>query len=93
MSDQPVSGDRPNTLSRRTFLRAAGVAGGAALGPAVLRRKAEAQETRLKAEAAVSALIGVVVVRGTGSFDTLPSADVAEVAALLTQLVESVLGD
>src|SRR5438445_1612412 len=45
MSDQPVSGDRPNTLSRRTFLRAAGVAGGAALGPAVLRRKAEAQET------------------------------------------------
>jgi ABC-type transport system substrate-binding protein len=45
MSDQPVSGNRPNTLSRRTFLRAAGVAGGAALGPAVLRRKAEAQET------------------------------------------------
>jgi peptide/nickel transport system substrate-binding protein len=45
MSDQPVSGNRPHTLSRRTFLRAAGVAGGAALGPAVLRRKAEAQET------------------------------------------------
>jgi peptide/nickel transport system substrate-binding protein len=45
MSDQPVSGNRPDTLSRRTFLRAAGVAGGAALGPAVLRRKAEAQET------------------------------------------------
>jgi peptide/nickel transport system substrate-binding protein len=45
MSDQPVSGNRPDTLSRRTFLRAAGVAGGAALGPAVLRRTAEAQET------------------------------------------------
>jgi peptide/nickel transport system substrate-binding protein len=45
MSDQPVSGNGPDTLSRRTFLRAAGVAGGAALGPAVLRRKAEAQET------------------------------------------------
>jgi peptide/nickel transport system substrate-binding protein len=45
MSDQPVSGNRPDTLSRRTFLRAAGVAGGAALGPAVLRKRAEAQET------------------------------------------------
>src|ERR1700694_2752114 len=45
MSDQPVSGPRSTTLSRRTFLLTAGVAGGAALGPAVLRRKAEAQET------------------------------------------------
>ncbi|HEV2057438.1 MAG TPA: ABC transporter substrate-binding protein [Methylomirabilota bacterium] len=45
MSDQPVSGPRSRTLSRRTFLRAAGVVGGASLGPAVLRRRAEAQET------------------------------------------------
>lgn len=45
MSDQPVSGPRTKTLSRRTFLRAAGVVGGATLGPAVLRRRALAQET------------------------------------------------
>src|SRR5882724_11677200 len=43
MSDQPKLGR--GRLSRRTFLRAAGVTGAAALGPAVLRRRAEAQET------------------------------------------------
>jgi len=43
MSDQTDSGHRPTTLSRRTFLRAAGVTGAAALSPAVLRRGAEAQ--------------------------------------------------
>jgi hypothetical protein len=56
-------------------------------------RGVPAASARLKAEAAVSALIGVVVVRGTGSFATLPSADVSDVAALLTQLVESVVGE
>ena len=46
MSD-PTTPDRPKTpVSRRAFLRTAGVAGGAAaLGPAVLRGRAEAQET------------------------------------------------
>ena len=34
-----------STLSRRTFLRAAGVTGAAALSPAVIRKAAEAQET------------------------------------------------
>src|SRR6266702_5323181 len=43
MSDRPILGR--GRLSRRTFLRAAGVTGAAALGPAVLRRHAEAQET------------------------------------------------
>jgi AcrR family transcriptional regulator len=46
---------------------------------------------RLRAEAAVAALIGVIVVRGTGSFSELPAADVEELAGVLTQLVESVL--
>src|SRR6202158_6340611 len=45
MSDQPVSGPRSKTLNRRTILRGAGVVGGAALGPAILRRRAEAQDT------------------------------------------------
>jgi len=45
MSDQPVPGPGTDHLSRRTFLRAAGVTGAAALSPAVLRRRAEAQET------------------------------------------------
>ena len=46
MSD-PTTPDRPKPpVSRRDFLRTAGVAGGAAaLGPAVLRGRAEAQET------------------------------------------------
>jgi ABC-type transport system substrate-binding protein len=45
MSDSP-SPDRSTSVSRRAFLRTAGVAGGAAaLGPAVLRGRAEAQET------------------------------------------------
>ena len=46
MSD-PTTPDRPKSpVSRRAFLRTAGVAGGAAaLGPAVLRGRAEAQET------------------------------------------------
>ena len=43
MSDQPMPGR--GRLSRRTFLRAAGVTGAAALSPAVLRHRAEAQET------------------------------------------------
>lgn len=46
---------------------------------------------RVRAEAAVAALIGVVVVRGTGSFSVLPDADVAEVAGVLTRLLESML--
>jgi ABC-type transport system substrate-binding protein len=45
MSDSPRP-DRSTSVSRRAFLRTAGVAGGAAaLGPAVLRGRAEAQET------------------------------------------------
>jgi AcrR family transcriptional regulator len=54
-------------------------------------RGAEPGAARLRAEAAVAALIGVIVVRGTGSFSELPAADVEEVADVLTQLVESVL--
>lgn len=46
---------------------------------------------RVRAEAAVAALIGVVVVRGTGSFASLPGADTEEVAGVLTRLLESVL--
>ena len=45
MAEQPKSGPRPGNVGRRTFLRAAGVTGAVALGPAVLRRPAEAQET------------------------------------------------
>jgi len=45
MSDQPIPGPGSDHLSRRTFLRAAGVTGAAALSPAVIRKAAEAQET------------------------------------------------
>jgi ABC-type transport system substrate-binding protein len=46
MSDSKNSGRPKNPVSRRAFLRTAGMAGGAAaLGPAVLRGRAEAQET------------------------------------------------
>lgn len=54
-------------------------------------RGVDAEVARLHAEAAVSALIGVVVVRGTKSFASLPSADIDDVAAVLTRLLESVL--
>src|SRR5262249_3514767 len=42
---ESITGRGSDHLSRRTFLRAAGVTGAAALGPAVLRSRAEAQET------------------------------------------------
>src|SRR5215470_17950484 len=42
---ESITGPGSDHLSRRTFLRAAGVTGAAALGPAVLRSRAEAQET------------------------------------------------
>jgi peptide/nickel transport system substrate-binding protein len=45
MSDRSLSRPDRKPLSRRTFLRAAGVTGAAALSPAVIRRAAEAQET------------------------------------------------
>ena len=45
MADASKSGPRSGNVSRRTFLRAAGVTGAVALGPAVLRGRAEAQET------------------------------------------------
>ena len=45
MSDQPIAGPGSHHLSRRTFLRAAGATGAAALSPAILRKRAEAQET------------------------------------------------
>ena len=46
MSDPTNSGHSKKSVSRRAFLRTAGVVGGAAaLGPAVLRGRAEAQET------------------------------------------------
>jgi peptide/nickel transport system substrate-binding protein len=46
MSDPSNSGRSKNPVSRRVFLRTAGMAGGAAaLGPAILRGRAEAQET------------------------------------------------
>ncbi|HET6368662.1 MAG TPA: ABC transporter substrate-binding protein [Pseudomonadales bacterium] len=46
MSDLTNSGHSKKSVSRRAFLRTAGVVGGAAaLGPAVLRGRAEAQET------------------------------------------------
>ncbi|HEX6774577.1 MAG TPA: ABC transporter substrate-binding protein, partial [Methylomirabilota bacterium] len=45
MSDRPIPGSGSDHLSRRTFLRAAGATGAAALSPAILRRRAEAQET------------------------------------------------
>ena len=45
MSDQSVPGPGQTRLSRRTFLRAAGATGAAVLGPAVMRKRAEAQET------------------------------------------------
>ncbi len=46
MSDPKSSGRSKNPVSRRAFLRTAGVVGAAAaLGPAVLRGRAEAQET------------------------------------------------
>jgi peptide/nickel transport system substrate-binding protein len=45
MSDQSVPGPGQTRVSRRTFLRAASATGAAVLGPAVLRKRAEAQET------------------------------------------------
>jgi peptide/nickel transport system substrate-binding protein len=45
MSDRSLSRPDRKRLSRRSFLRAAGVTGAAALSPAVIRRAAEAQET------------------------------------------------
>ncbi|MGH8910748.1 MAG: twin-arginine translocation signal domain-containing protein, partial [Egibacteraceae bacterium] len=45
MTEHSKSGPRPGTVSRRTFLRAAGVTGAVAVGPAVFRGRAEAQET------------------------------------------------
>ena len=45
MSDRSRPGSASKHVSRRTFLRAAGVTGAAALSPAVIRRAAEAQET------------------------------------------------
>ena len=46
MSDPTNSGHSKKSVSRRAFLRTAGMVGGAAaLGPAVLRGRAEAQET------------------------------------------------
>src|SRR6266496_3505 len=45
MADQPESRPRRGTVSRRSFLRAAGVTGAVALGPTVLRNRALAQET------------------------------------------------
>jgi len=44
MADQPESRPRRGTVSRRSFLRAAGVTGAVALGPTVLRNRALAQE-------------------------------------------------
>ena len=44
MSDRSLSRPDRKRLSRRTFLRAAGVTGAVALSPAVIRRAAEAQE-------------------------------------------------
>ena len=45
MAGQPESRPRRGTVSRRSFLRAAGVTGAVALGPTVLRNRALAQET------------------------------------------------
>src|SRR4029453_6535035 len=42
MSDRPIPGSGSDHLSRRTFLRAAGATGAAALSPAILRRRGEA---------------------------------------------------
>ena len=54
-------------------------------------RGVPSDSARLRAEAAVSALIGVIVVRGTGSFAALPAADIDDVAEVLTRLVEGVV--
>ena len=45
MTDQPNPSAEPNFVTRRTFLRAAGVAGGVLIAPAISRSPASAQET------------------------------------------------
>jgi AcrR family transcriptional regulator len=57
----------------------------------LVTRGVSADVARVRAEAGIAALIGVVVVRGTGSFDALPAAGVDDVAGVLTRLLESVL--
>jgi AcrR family transcriptional regulator len=57
----------------------------------LVSRGVDSDLARIRAEATVAALIGVVVVRGTGSFSALPGADVDDVADVLTQLLESVV--
>ena len=58
---------------------------------AALERRGVAS-ARLRAEAAVAALIGVLVVRGTGSLDELGVAGRQELAALIAALLEGVAG-
>jgi AcrR family transcriptional regulator len=60
------------------------------LAALLVSRGVSPDSARLRAEVAVAALIGVVVVRGAGSFDELPAAGVDVVADVLTRMLESV---
>src|SRR5713101_3578464 len=83
MSDQTDSGHRPTTLSRRTFLRTAGVTGAVALGPAVLRGRGEAQETpspiRPEAAAKRGGTLRYAVHNAPAHFDVHQSGTVANI--------------
>jgi ABC-type transport system substrate-binding protein len=82
MSDELDSGT--DALSRRRFLKTAGAAGGAvALGPAVLRRRAEAQETpspiRPDAAAKSGGTLRYAVHNAPAHFDVHQSGTVANI--------------
>ena len=57
----------------------------------VLSARGVADVAQVRAEAAVAALIGVVVVRGTGSLQQIGEAAADDLAPLLTRVLQSVL--
>src|SRR5499427_9115632 len=82
---EPITGPGSDHLSRRTFLRAAGVTGAAALGPAVLRSRAEAQETpspvRPDAAAKRGGTLRYGVLSAPAHFDVHQSGTVSNIGA------------
>src|SRR5262249_36750972 len=82
---ESMTGPGRDHLSRRTFLRAAGVTGAAALGPAVLRSRAEAQETPSPIRPGPAAKRGGTLRYGVHNapapFDLLQSGPLANTAA------------
>src|SRR5262252_5871185 len=82
---ESITGAGSDHLSRRTFLRAAGVTGAAALGPAVLRSRAAAQETpspvRPDAAAKRGGTLRYGVLSAPAHFDVHQSGTVSNIGA------------